>query len=478
MDATRFPPVSSVATPCMSALQAKLVGQIDQGCRYDELYATIVEMGEELGNQDVVDARGIIKVLREDEGNQMSLLLHSIPRPVLRSIVMRMVAHEFWERDSENRNLWYDSEGPGAYVATLSIIGRNGCSWSINENNQIISLLQTYGEAIDVFSRYGSDDSDYSFDDMSAQERQCLQTAYDIDMAYRKRGWLSNGTPGVPGAPGAFGMPSDSGGGGSTSQDSNVESSAVDVPDWWAQPRFSGSGKANKSQSVNHMISMLRKRNIAGVDRNEPCRQSVCMVGNSDDIMCRTQNHRLISSLSNSAKTWGLLVSCLKYAGIEAEDTILPACKAWKVKHINMAEILLTVLSGSLISVGGLNVKSPGTKSEKSPPSYRVFEASRTHEWKAKPWYEENMFHTIPHLRRLSDARQELEAVDHASLEESAAKAARLKRDLDEGFDELRKIERNQENVREELAEAQEVLKFAEEHADFFSGSLACKKWL
>ncbi|KAI1480341.1 hypothetical protein F4774DRAFT_425116 [Daldinia eschscholtzii] len=429
MDSSRFPPEPSAATPLVSALQAKLVRQIDQGAMYDEMYATVVEMGEELSEQNVVKVDDMITALKNDDGNQMTLLLHTIPRPVLRSIVMRMVAYDFWERDSDNRMLLYDREGPGAYIVTLSVLNRRGRAWSVKENKEIIKYLKLYAHAIETYEREGDS---YGDSQLVEHDRTSMQVAADIDKVYQK-------------------TDSESGG---IENKSDSESSG---PSWWQEPRFASSSKTNKSRSVRHLIQMLRKRNIANVDENEPAKQSVCMVGNSDDIEKRTQNHRLISALSNTAHCWGLLVSCLKYAGLEPEETIIPVCKAWKVEHINMAEILVTVLAGSLISVGGLNVKQAGTKSEKNPPHARVFESGRIHVWRSKPWFHENLAHSNPSLSKLLEAEQELDEIDMDALEAKVEEVANLNDKLEKQLAELDAIEERLAKEEEEIDKAREL---------------------
>ncbi|KAF3056452.1 hypothetical protein GL218_06431 [Daldinia childiae] len=83
-------------------------------------------MGEELSSQDAAKAQDMVAALREDEGRQVTLLLHTIPWQVLRSIAMRMVAFDFWKRDSDNCALLYDKEGPGVYIAIISVVNRQG----------------------------------------------------------------------------------------------------------------------------------------------------------------------------------------------------------------------------------------------------------------------------------------------------------------------------------------------------------------
>ncbi|KAI4868250.1 hypothetical protein F4820DRAFT_456552 [Hypoxylon rubiginosum] len=361
MDSSIAPCLSAV-TPFMSDLQIQLVNQIDQGVSYREIYWTVLRMARDLRDlgEDVVqfDPDIILDAFSDyTSQREMMLLLHSIPRPVLRSIVMRMVAHDFWERDSESRKLLYDAEGPGAYIASVSVVGRDGCGWSIAENSQIVTYLEQYAHAIDLKEKdedhYGG--SPYSDDDVAA-----FRVSEEIDKVDD-----------------------------TTTEDSQSQN--------FSMPRFASSSRKNKSRHVWQLIALLKKRDDPNAPQKEPCKQCFCMVGNSDD---------------------GLLVSCLKYAGFEVQDTIVPICKAWRIDHINLSEILLTVLAGSLVSVGGLNVKQPGTKSEKNPPSDRAFEGCRLHVWRGNPWFEENLVHSYPQMKEYIDAESELGQSSQADLEQ------------------------------------------------------------
>ncbi|KAI1775551.1 hypothetical protein F4818DRAFT_416845 [Hypoxylon cercidicola] len=402
----------------------------------------------------------------------MILLLHSIPRPVLRSIVMRMVAHDFWERDSENRKLLYDAEGPGAYIATVSVVGRNGCGWSIMENRQIVECLEMYARAIELKERdddhYGG--SQYCDDDVAA-----FLVSMEVDKVYRTRPTLEGDEEDEE---------EDGESDGKSDEEDDVEADTTSSADDtttedsesqdYPMPRFASSSRRNKSRHIRQLIEILKKRNDPYAPQNEPCKQSFCMVGNSDDVEKRKQNHRLIGNLTNSAHLWGLLVSCLKYMDLEAQDTIVPICKAWQLDHINLSEILLTVLTGSLVSVGGLNVKRPGTKSEKHPPSHRAFEGCRLHVWRFNPWFEENLVHSYPQISNLVDAEAELERSSQADLERllDDVHDARQERDLAwEQFENL--VQSVQPQIEDALREAEKSLQCAEIEDDELMGFLA-----
>ncbi|KAI3319418.1 hypothetical protein HD806DRAFT_508959 [Xylariaceae sp. AK1471] len=236
----------------------------------------------------------------------------------------------------------------------------------------------------------------------------------------------------------------------------------------YPMPRFASTKSQNRTDNINAMITTLQKRNHPDWDDDDDCFQSPLMVGNSNDTERREQSHCTISSLSHSAKTWGLLLSSLKHLGLEAEETFVPVCKAWEVEHINLAEILLTIIAGSLVSIDGLNVHPPGTKSVKNPPDARILEQNNYHVMGVNPWIVENMEYSInsrPEVAELNKQTARLEALpSHEELmekahleEEMRNRVIRRHLELDQALDrklkELDDVEKHLEALEEEVEE-------------------------
>ncbi|KAI1261358.1 hypothetical protein F5Y18DRAFT_431197 [Xylariaceae sp. FL1019] len=64
---------------------------------------------------------------------------------------------------------------------------------------------------------------------------------------------------------------------------------------------------------------------------------------------------------------------------LDARDIVVPVCKARNVERISLAETLLTVFAGSLLSELGLNGHPPGQEAETLEPDDRSLAESRTH---------------------------------------------------------------------------------------------------
>lgn len=423
-------PIRSAQIPMMSDLQARFIKQLDDDATYMDLFVIIEKMAQDLLNQDKVPCREMIRAVEGDlEEKEMRLLLHSIPRPVLRSLVMRTLAYDFWEKDTERRrNMLYDFEGPGVYVMSLSIEGRHGEGWSIEENNQLLTALMHYGKAIEACEkRYVTDDwGNSQFDDETIKS---LNVAMKIDKQY-------------------------------------AESDVWDG-ETYPMPRFASTSNTDKSKHVRELFHLLEtSRNVAGWDRNANSLQSVCMVGNSDDVEKQKQSHSLIGSLTNTPHTWGLLVSCLRYIGLEPEETCIPICKSWKPEHTNQAEILITILSGSLISVGGLNVHQLGLKPGSNPPPDKVFEQCRKHVWLNRGWFKDNLEHTLMKAPGYSETQKTIADIFQLTMEDIKKMAMEEEESRNLVVSSKLALEREIENTEEECDKAEEALKYAKEVSD------------
>ncbi|KAI0391858.1 hypothetical protein F5Y17DRAFT_387475 [Xylariaceae sp. FL0594] len=362
-------PVRSFATPMMSALQVALVNAIDDpAVPYTELWKIVKEMANKTLAQGHVDMTAAVNAFDP----HMEVLFNTIPRPVLRSITMRMVAYDFWERSSEARKKWlYEAEGPGAYIFALSVIGRKGASLTGYENRRLIQTLRTYAWAVEAVQEKGEVSGNCK---LNKTDLMNLDVAAQIDDLY-----LKNPPHRDPG---------------------KIE-----------MPRFGSPGTLPAARHIRQMITHLCRRSEPSWDGHQTCLQSPMMVGSSDDAEREKQNHRVVTEFTHTSKTWGLLISTLKYIRVEVEETFVPVLKAWEPEHINMGEILLTVVTGSLVSVDGFNVHQSGTKPVTLQPDDRSLQVNMEDVFNL-PWYGENItasYESLPQVRRLRAAEKTLD---------------------------------------------------------------------
>ncbi|KAH9890728.1 hypothetical protein F4778DRAFT_796227 [Xylariomycetidae sp. FL2044] len=357
-------PVVCPAIPMLCAGQIQLVNQIDNGKNFREMFQTVKDMALSLDEATSMVSLHTIKDAFSNESDleEMEVLLHTVPRKVLRSTAMQTLSYDFWERGTPKRKEWlYDAEGPGAYICSLYIEGRQGKSWTQKENRDLMRTLGSYARAVESWDKVNC-----SLGSDTAWGTSQFEDAHDVELAVT----IDNMTRG--------------------------ENGQKDVEEAISTPlRFASSGE-NPAQHIRELISTLKLRGRPHGDPEDDCLQSFCMVGCSKEVVKRTQDHRLIGSMGNSAKLWALMVSCLRYNGLDPSETIIPICKAWKVRQINLAEILFTVIAGSLVSVGGMNVHPPGTRSETTAiPSDKSLNECKALVFKHNEWYLENVKDTV-----------------------------------------------------------------------------------
>ena len=114
----------------------------------------------------------------------------------------------------------------------------------------------------------------------------------------------------------------------------------------------------------------LEQRMSATLDPDGTTRQkqSVIQVGCSGNLDRRMNDHEPLADLSRSSHSWALLCSCLKKLKIRFESVCLPIVKVWKPDQLKLAEIMVTMLSGSMIWDGGLNEVQPGGRAARADP--------------------------------------------------------------------------------------------------------------
>lgn len=124
---------------------------------------------------------------------------------------------------------------------------------------------------------------------------------------------------------------------------------------WLSQPK-----------KVEIFIANLRRIHRAQLARDPSgktaANQSPIEVGCSDVISTHIGAHSLKSDLTGSTKLWGFMLSCLKVLKIKIHIVTLAILKVWTPEQINLGEILITVLTGSLVEDGGYNISQAGTK--------------------------------------------------------------------------------------------------------------------
>ncbi|KAI0531737.1 hypothetical protein GGR58DRAFT_524038 [Xylaria digitata] len=367
------------------------------------------------------------------------LLFHSMPLPLLRSLLMGTLGPHLYSKDAKRDN-WneyvYDENYPGAYAACLYIHHRKGAFLSQRETRQLIEALKKYSAGVRLY------DNDYTegFRVFPRAEREALEFTQVIDDELRDE---------------AHWDPSDP-----------RRYHYVERPRF-AKAATSTIGAASTADlNINALISMFESR--CTIDESDPTNpdldvfqlQSPIMVGNSGNMRRRITSHLIDDhgSGTSTSKVYALTMSCLSHLGLEVKSMVVPLFVTWEDDQIDPAEVLGTVLADSRLPGHGYNVKIPGTRGGRTPtpPNSRLESAmERVFYWKT--FLKSNLKRSLDELRDEAVAEKKTDLVE---------KLANLHRDIDEFrclFDELQNAKMELE---EACAELRETVEAAEAQAE------------
>ncbi|KAL2060763.1 hypothetical protein VTL71DRAFT_9405 [Oculimacula yallundae] len=89
--------------------------------------------------------------------------------------------------------------------------------------------------------------------------------------------------------------------------------------------------------------------------------QAPFYVGCSNQLGIRIQAYDTVEHLDGVAKLWKLLLSITNVLEYSIEPVLVPIIRIWQQDQLPIAEIMLTMLASSLTIDGGLNCVHPGT---------------------------------------------------------------------------------------------------------------------
>ncbi|XXH03225.1 hypothetical protein Hte_009623 [Hypoxylon texense] len=152
------------AIPLLEGRRLQMYKALVENDSYYELSLLFPSLAADLagmGYMKAASGAGIkMRTDRTIHNRAMFVLLHSIPKDLLRSLILGTVAFE--AQRLAPRLPCYNAEGPGAYAATMAIEGRNDAfkAWKIHRGNpQSAShkILRDFAE--DVDNQYGKRDA-------------------------------------------------------------------------------------------------------------------------------------------------------------------------------------------------------------------------------------------------------------------------------------------------------------------------------
>jgi hypothetical protein len=139
---------------------------------------------------------------------------------------------------------------------------------------------------------------------------------------------------------------------------------------------------------------------------NKPQAQSPAQVGCARSIMQRVSHHEPLDDMTGSSKALALTLSCMRAMGLEPQMIFLPIIKVWKAEQLEIAEIAITMLAGSLIAEGGHNAKQAGGQTLDEAPDSQKFKRALHQITRNAPWTKENLAESEEHLRKVRNGIQ------------------------------------------------------------------------
>ncbi|KAF4637801.1 hypothetical protein G7Y89_g279 [Cudoniella acicularis] len=194
-------------------------------------------------------------------------------------------------------------------------------------------------------------------------------------------------------------------------------------------------------------------------------------------LSARMPAHHEWGGLEGTALPWGLLLSCLKVAEIEVITYSTPIFKIWNHDQFGLAEILITMLTGSMVRDGGCNPKQPGTNPGRDI-SY-TYEAEKKEVFNDHDWIRDNMKEDGAEVKRgirlltlLEDKLQHATPEDIKELGpvEAAEKAlqeqikARKAKQMAQALDIIQKQEELKQKIEERIEEIKEDIEAAKKY--------------
>ncbi|KAI1453629.1 hypothetical protein F4805DRAFT_461531 [Annulohypoxylon moriforme] len=375
MDAASVPGTRNARTPLLSDTAARLIHGIDDGDALEELFPLVVEMAKELCNQQLVpcyNCAAIFENKNHKDHMEIQVLFHSFNRKTLRALVMGTIPYDVPEINCPNSENLYPAQGAGAYLASLTIEGREGAFLNCEEIDEVLAILESYRLGCEAWKVLGDTDA-YGDSQLDPQQRDHLTFALEVDNTY---------------------LPEDR--------------RYTDRDQPWA-PLGVTCGR-DGVEAIKELEEQLRRRQSFKSSNPQVIQiSSPGYIGCSETIASRMPHHDpSSSSMQRSAKIRRVLMSCIRRIGLGVVARSYPILLAWKPSHIRLVEVLATVLAQSLVSVGGLNVIQPGTSSPPKDSSNPRYDDNKLLVFLDRPWYGENMEFSMD-MRALKTAFEELE---------------------------------------------------------------------
>ncbi|OTA96353.1 hypothetical protein M434DRAFT_9022 [Hypoxylon sp. CO27-5] len=436
MDSQKIKPEVCTEIPILDRLVKKIVECLDGNAPFDGLFTLVKEMAKEMQRQQLIPVNKVIKLFQDEDAteyDQLRTLFHTLHPKMLRSLVLGMVPYDLSEKDSPNWKVVYDSNGSGTYLAGISIEGRHGAFLTSKEIDLVIQHIEDYKKGCEVWL---NNKDTYGLSHVTPEQEGHLKKALLIDnhIHIKSKQWREG--------------------------------------DDYRQPACI-SGEED-THNIDALVAMLRRRVNPNFDPDVPQVSSPAYADCSHNVSQAMPNHDPDnSSLLSSSNVWRLLILCIQYIGLRVIVRTVPIIMVWEESQIQLSEVLVTVLSQSLITQNGLNVIQPGTSSSSNDVNQALLDGMKEHVWVRCPWFMDNVTRSLEVRTANRDIlqwgynkilEQEVEnSIEkiRALIEENDRKEAEIESKRVEIVETLNRIEAQHEAARQVLREVDDFLEMS-----------------
>ncbi|KAL0475837.1 hypothetical protein QR685DRAFT_550376 [Neurospora intermedia] len=319
------------------------------------------------------------------------VLLHSIPRQVLESLMLRTVAYEHYHSGNTPYGHGYEfGHHPGAYVVAISIEGRQGGFLTGKELRTLYLDIERYVRCHDHIENAKAK--------RARPDPAALAFIEDVDTKYGQ----NDGHP-KPIA------------------------------------RFV---QAKSRQNVLMLVDALKRAHAAAMaadpSGDSVTIQSPCYVGCTGSLLRRMAMYvpgPNKSSLTRVSKLYALTMSLIAMQNLQPRSHFIAAIRTWQVGQLAEAEALVSLLATSYVSQYGFNAVATGSSPETSP----IYPTGRDSERYVKeyaPYFHQNVVWSLDDLNQMNNQVATLGRM---------AKLPRRITEIDQMIDIVRDLERRAE---------------------------------
>ncbi|KAI9643178.1 hypothetical protein NHQ30_007794 [Ciborinia camelliae] len=291
-------------------LEALRVGGIEELSREVYRIAYEPEPGMDYSFQLIIDDK-------EKKAYEVLRLLYTVPIQVLEAVILNNIGHlyqESIEGRSNFRDLFYEQTDScqGVYIATL-LIDRSSRGLNVRQWKEVKKIMERYNAGREI-----------KITDKSTQEEiDDYELAAKIESYYPRR---SDG----------------------------ASNDQIQLECKQGYRYFDGREVCRRlGIRINHSYDPSE-----GIQQQ----QTPAYVGLSSSLPNRIAAYQPLGNLRGACKDWVFTCACMRSAGIRLSATVLTIFKCFGPGHLELGEVLLTILAGSMQYDSGFNGVGPGRK--------------------------------------------------------------------------------------------------------------------